>query len=82
MAAAEEIGRDGMVLLETIWSEEASPYLRSLPAVETLRRCWIAQFWTDNGVLRWRHAGNLPPGPARIDSPYDIEDCRTLTFRT
>jgi transposase len=73
IAAAEEIGRDGLVLLGAIWSDEAPPYLRSLPAVETLRRCWIAQFWTDNGVLRWRHAGNLPPAPVRIDSPYDIE---------
>jgi transposase len=73
IAAAEEIGRDGLVLLEAIWSDEAPPYLSSLPAVETLRRCWIAQFWTDNGVLRWRHAGNLPPAPVRIDSPYDIE---------
>lgn len=73
IAAAEEIGRDGMILLDTIWSDKAPPYLRGLPAVETLRRCWIAQFWTDNGVLRWRHAGNLPPAPVRIDSPYDIE---------
>jgi len=78
MAAAEEIGRDGMVLLETIWSEEASPYLRSLPAVETLRRCWIAQFCQ---TMQSCAGVNLPPAPARIDSPYDIEDCRRLTFR-
>ena len=48
-------------------------YMRSLPAVEILRQCWISQFWTDNGVLRWRHAGNLPPVPLRIDSPFDVE---------
>jgi transposase len=61
IASAEEIGRDGMALLEKVLSDEAPAYLRSLPAVETLRRCWIAQFWTDNGLLPWRHAGNLPP---------------------
>jgi transposase len=73
VAAAEDIGREGMVLLERIWRDDAPSYLRSLPAIETLRRCWLAQFWTDNGVLHWRHAGNLPPAPLRIDSPYDIE---------
>jgi transposase len=73
IATAEEVGRDGMALLEKIWTEDAPPYLRSLPAVETLRQCWVAQFWEENGVLRWRHAGNLPPSPARIDSPYDLD---------
>jgi transposase len=73
IAAAEEVGRDGVTLLESIWSEEAPPYLRSLPAVETLRRCWISQFFSDNGVLHWRHAGSLPPSPTRIDSPYDLD---------
>ena len=73
IAAAEEIGRDGIALLERIWSEKSPPYLRSLPVVETLRQCWVSQFWTDNGVLRWRHAGNLPPSPKRIDSPYELD---------
>jgi transposase len=73
ISAAEEIGEDGMVLLEQIWAEGAPPYLRRVPAVETLRQCWVSQFWIDHGVVQWRHAGNLPPVPARIDSPYDIE---------
>jgi len=73
IAAAEQIGRDGMLLLEAIWEPAAPAYLRLLPAVETLRRCWISQFWTDQGVIRWRLAGNLPPSRARIDSPYDLD---------
>jgi transposase len=56
-AAAEEVGRDGMALLDNIWSERTPHYLRSLPAVDNLRRCWISQFYFDNGVLRWRHVG-------------------------
>ncbi len=71
IAAAEQIGRDGMLLLSAIWESSAPSYLRSLPAVETLRLCWICQFWIDRGALHWRHAGNLPPSPTRIDSPYD-----------
>src|SRR5438876_1919088 len=54
-ASVEDIGRDGMVLLEKVWREDSPSYLRSLPAIETLRKCWIAQFWTDDGILRWRH---------------------------
>jgi transposase len=62
-----------MFLLEAMWQPTAPVYLRSLPAVETLRQCWISQFWMDHDVLHWRHAGNLPPSPARIDSPYDLD---------
>jgi hypothetical protein len=46
----------------------------TLPVVETLRQCWVSQFWEEHGVLRWRHAGNLPPSSVRIDSPMS-SDC-------
>jgi transposase len=72
-AATEDIGLDGMTLLERIWQDVAPHYLRTLPAVEIRRRCWVAQFWVDNGVVRQRHAGNLPPSQIRADSPYDPE---------
>ena len=70
---AEGIGCDGAALLERLWLPVTPQYLRELPAVETLRRCWVAEFWTDNGTLRWRRTGNLPPSSARVDSPYDPE---------
>jgi len=73
VAAAEQIGRDGLQLLEKISEPTTPSYLRNLPAIETLRRCWIAQFWTDDGVLRESTAGNLPPSSMRIDSPYDLD---------
>jgi hypothetical protein len=40
-ASVEDIGRDGMVLLEKVWRGDSQSYLRSLPAIETLRKCWI-----------------------------------------
>lgn len=73
VAATEGVGRDGMVLLERIWLNSTPHYLRSLPAVEVLRQCWVEQFWVDNEVVRMRHEGNLPPSPLRVDSPYDPE---------
>jgi transposase len=72
-AFAEQIGRDGMFLLAAIWQPASPSYLRTLPAIEALRRCWISQFWIKDDVLHWRQAGNLPPSPARIDSPYDLD---------
>lgn len=73
VAATEDIGLDGMTLLEKLWLDGTPHYLRALPAVDILRHCWVEQFWIDNGVLRMRHAGNIPPSPARVDSPYDPE---------
>jgi transposase len=46
VAKAEEIGRDGMTLLEKLWLPSTPRYLHELPAAETLRQCWVAQFWT------------------------------------
>jgi transposase len=41
--------------------------------VEVLRRVWLAQYYLDEGRVRWRKAGDLPPAGQRIDSPYDPE---------
>ena len=41
--------------------------------MEVLRRVWLAQFYLDEGRVRWRKAGDLPPAGQRIDSPYDPE---------
>jgi transposase len=73
VAATEDIGMDGMTLLDRIWQDSASQYIRTLRAVEILRRRWVEQFRMDNGVVRMRHAGNIPPSPSRVDSPYDPE---------
>jgi transposase len=73
IGAAERFGRDGVKLLEKLWLSSSPQYLRELPAVEALRKCWVAEFWTDDGTVRWRRAGNLPPSSAKIASPYDLE---------
>ena len=41
--------------------------------MEVLRRVWLAQYYLDEGRVRWRKAGDLPPAGRRIDSPYDPE---------
>jgi transposase len=69
------VGRDGAALLDALWSEEAPEWMRSLPAVETLRRMWVQQFKVIEGAILLRPIEELPPSSLRIDSPYDTQAC-------
>jgi transposase len=70
-ALAEQVGADGHALLAALWSAEAPAWLRTVPAVEILRRVWVHNFVTLDGVVRWRQKDNIPPAGLRISSPYD-----------
>jgi transposase len=75
---AETIGKDGFVLLQTVYADPELGYLAELPAVEALRQVWLQQFYLedqgDNTVkLQWREQKDLPPGKLLINSPYDLE---------
>ncbi len=71
--------RDGYALLETIYDSAAPPWLRELPAVDVLRRVLLQNYTrTITGgkeVIKRREkepeGDGLPPGHARIASPYD-----------
>jgi transposase len=43
-ATTEDVGMDGMTLLERVWQDSTPRYLRTLPAVEILRQCWVEHF--------------------------------------
>jgi transposase len=51
----------------------APPWLRQVPAVVTLRRVWLQNYWWDGTQLQWRAADNIPPAARFISSPYDPE---------
>jgi transposase len=73
-ALAETIGADGFRVLEAVWAADAPPWLRELPAVETLRRVWVQQYHAPaGGRVRWRAAPDCPPAARLINSPYDPE---------
>jgi transposase len=67
------VGQDGAALLDALWSEESPGWMRSLPAVETLRCTWVQQFMVVEGVVLLRPNDGLPPSSIRIDSPYDTQ---------
>jgi len=77
------IGADGHALLTALRGPDAPASLRALPAVDTLRRVWVQQYYapTSDGAMRWRDAADLPPAALLIVSPYDAE-ARSATKRT
>lgn len=70
-ALAEQIGRDGMELLDRLWRDETPKSLGNLEVIERLRQHWIAQFYLDQGLVKLRPANQLPPSGNRLDSPYE-----------
>jgi len=74
--------RDGYALLEAVYEESAPDWLRELPAVDVLRRVLLQNYTrtiTADGreVIKRREkepdGDGLPPGHARIASPYDTD---------
>jgi Transposase DDE domain len=70
---AMTVGADGLVLLEAVYAADAPPWLRQIPAVQTLRALWLQQYYRDQQGLRWRGKGEQPPGALAIRSPYDTQ---------
>lgn len=71
-ALATVIGADGLTLLTAIYAADAPNWLRTIPAVQTLRQVWIQNYtWTAQGNLRWRTNEEIPPAGQFISSPYD-----------
>ena len=74
--------RDGYALLAAVYDSAAPSWLRELPAVDVLRRVLVQNYTrtvTEDGreVIRRREkqpeGDGLPPGHARIASPYDTD---------
>jgi transposase len=71
---AEAIGADGTALLHAVYSAEAPPSLRTLPAVDALRPIWVQTYLSnENGKVTWRDDHNIPPAARFISSPDDRE---------
>jgi len=56
-----------------MYRDAAPPYLRVVPAVETLRQVWVQQFSMEAGELKWRDIKDCPPSSVMIASPYDLD---------
>jgi transposase len=74
--------RDGYALLEAVYGTAAPGWLAELPAIDVLRRVLLQNYTrtiTEDGreVIKRREkepeGDGLPPGHARIASPYDLD---------
>jgi transposase len=82
-AHAEQIGRDGHLLLAAIMASGAPIWLRQIPAVELLRQAWLQNFSIIGDapagseaapLVRWRtEQEGFPPSLLMVASPYDPE---------
>jgi transposase len=70
---AEVIGADGFRLLGAVDAPDAPGWLREVPAVQTLRRVWLQQYYAPAAEVRWRRVQDLAPAARLINSPYDVE---------
>lgn len=68
LAYAQQIGQDGIDLMEKIEADPQAPLLWQLPAVDILRRVWLQQFRIVEGNLLWRveNQNELPPSAQLI----------------
>lgn len=72
-AYAETVGADGLQFLAELSAPAAPPNLRHLPAVEGLRRTWIAHYAVLEDQVRLREPKDMPPTPEQRQSPYERE---------
>jgi transposase len=73
-AYAQQVGADGLSLLQAVDDPSAPVWVREVPAVQILRRVWWQQYtWRDAAQLRWRQTEELPPATLCIKTPYDPE---------
>jgi transposase len=74
-ARAVAIGTDGYALLGAVYAPDAPAWLRTLPAVDTLRRVWVQNYFyiadADGGRAAWRADDAIPPASRFISSPHD-----------
>ncbi len=78
---ANQVGTDGWMLLAAVLEDPATPdWMKTLPAVKTLRIIWEQQFEPREQGGQWRPEPALPAAQL-INSPYDL-DARNGKKRT
>jgi transposase len=72
-ALAEQIGKDGLVLLHALAQPGAPSELQEVTSVPTLKRIWQQYYDVAGGTAKWRTDPQDDEGDGVIRSPYDPE---------
>jgi transposase len=69
------IGQDGYYLLNAALHETAPAEVRTLPAIDIMRRIWVQQFYWCEGDVHWRtkKKWGQPPAGKMLSSMEDLE---------
>ncbi len=68
-ALGEVIGRDSHRLLAAIYDPSAPTWLRELPAMQTLRRAWVHQFYVEDQRVTLARSRTNPAGEPALRQP-------------
>ena len=71
-AYANQVGADGWMVLDALQAPSTPDWMKTLPAVTTLRTIWEQQFEPREQGGRWRREPVLPAAQL-ITSPYDLD---------
>jgi len=68
-------GADRHALLRDIFAEDVLVWLRQVPAIETLRRVWVKQYYAQGGAITWRtqQKEGIPRSDHFTSSSYDLD---------
>ena len=69
---ANQVGADGWMLLDALEAPDTPDWMKTLPAITTLRIIWEQQFETRDQGGQWRQEPALPAAQL-INSPYDLD---------
>ena len=72
-ALAQQIGADGMHLLQALSQSEAPAELKEVASVQVLRQVWQQYYDLSGGKAKWRAGPQESSGEGIIRSPYDPE---------
>ena len=75
LSLALMFGADRHALLPDIFAEDVLVWLRQAPAIETLRRVWVQQYYAQVGAITWRtrQKQGMPRSDHFTSSSYDLD---------
>lgn len=71
MALAQQIGEDGLHLLQALERPEAADELSKIESVQLLRQIWRQYYDLSSGKVKWRAGPQAKEDEGIIRSPYD-----------
>jgi transposase len=73
MALAQQIGEDGLHLLQALERPETADELKQMESVQLLRQIWQQYYDLSGGKVKWRAGPQAKEDEGIIRSPYDPE---------